>query len=133
MINKVTLIGNVGKDPESKVIPNGKKVTKFSLATTDGYGEKKKTSWHNIVLWSDKADMIKTGDRIYIEGRIDYSCWDKPDGTKAYKTEIIGNIWQFMNYKPLAGDNYTKNTGVPYEDASTKPDMPKSQGDDLPF
>ena len=100
-VNKVILVGNLGKDPEVKYTPSGTAVAKFSLATNEGYKDKagqwqERTEWHNIVAWQRLAEIVgeyvKKGSKVYIEGRLQTSSWDdKETGQKKYKTEIIAN------------------------------------------
>jgi single-strand DNA-binding protein len=100
-VNKVILIGNLGKDPEVKYTPQGTPVAKFSLATNERYKDKEgqwqdRTEWHNIVLWQRLAEIageyLKKGSKVYIEGRLQTHSWDdKQSGQKKYMTEIIGN------------------------------------------
>jgi single-strand DNA-binding protein len=100
-LNKVMLIGNVGNDPEIRTTPNGSKVAQLNLATTrtwNGAGgdKQEKTEWHRCVLWNVKgsglADVVeryvKKGDRLYIEGRVEYRQWQDKDGQTKYMTEI---------------------------------------------
>jgi single-strand DNA-binding protein len=96
--NKVQLIGNLGKDPEIKELDGGRKVAKFSLATTESYkndaGEKiSETSWHNIVAWNGLASIaekyLNKGREVAVEGRITYRNYEDKDGQKKYFTEII--------------------------------------------
>ena len=100
-VNKVILIGNLGKDPEVKVTPSGTPVAKFTLATNERYKDKNgqwqdRTEWHNLVAWQRTAEIIgeyvKKGSKIYVEGRLQTSSWDdKSTGEKRYRTEIIVN------------------------------------------
>ena len=100
-VNKVILIGNLGKDPEVKYTPSGTAYAKFSLATNERYKDKSgnwqdKTEWHNIVAWQRTAEIageyLKKGRSVYIEGRIQTRSWDdKTSGQKKYMTEIIAN------------------------------------------
>jgi single-strand DNA-binding protein len=96
--NRVQLIGNLGKDPEVKEFEGGKKVAKFSLATTESYkndeGEKiSETSWHNVVAWNGLATIaekyLNKGKEVAVEGRISYRNYEDKDGVKKYFTEII--------------------------------------------
>ncbi len=98
--NRVQLIGNLGQDPETKTFENGKKVTKFTLATNDDYknGEGQKvseTTWHNIVAWNGLADIagkyLKKGQQVAVEGRIAYRNFEDKKGVTKYITEIILN------------------------------------------
>src|SRR5438067_4573937 len=100
-VNKVTLLGNLGKDPEVKYTPQGTAVAKITLATNERYKDKDgnwqdRTEWHNIVLWQRLAEIageyLKKGSKVYIEGRIRNDSWeDKQTGEKKYRTEIVGN------------------------------------------
>ena len=100
-VNKVILIGNLGKDPEVKVTPSGTPVAKFSLATNERYKDKNgqwqdRTEWHNLVAWQRTAEIIgeyvKKGSKIYVEGSLRTSSWDdKNTGEKKYRTEIVVN------------------------------------------
>jgi single-strand DNA-binding protein len=100
-VNKVILIGNLGKDPEVKYTPSGTTVAKFSLATNERYKDKSgewqdRTEWHNIVAWQRLAEIVgeyvKKGSKLYIEGRLQTSSWDdKESGQKRYKTEVVAN------------------------------------------
>ncbi|HET9183534.1 MAG TPA: single-stranded DNA-binding protein [Candidatus Angelobacter sp.] len=100
-VNKVILLGNLGKDPEIKYTPSGTPVARFSLATNERYKDKsgewqERTEWHNIVAWQRLAEIVgeyvKKGSKLYIEGRLQTSSWeDKQSGEKKYKTEIVAN------------------------------------------
>ena len=100
-VNKVILVGNLGKDPEVKYTPQGTAIAKFSLATTEKRKDKAgewqdATEWHNIVAWGRTAEVageyLKKGRPVYIEGRIHNNSWDdKETGQKKYRTEIIVN------------------------------------------
>ncbi len=100
-INKVTLIGNLGRDVETKYTPQGTPLAKFSLATTEKFKGKdgqwnEKCEWHNIVLWSKLAEIaseyLRKGSKVYIEGRLQTESWDdKTTGQKKYMTTIVGN------------------------------------------
>jgi single-strand DNA-binding protein len=98
--NRVTLIGNLGQDPETKTTETGKKVTHFTLATKDGYknadGQKvSETTWHNIVAWNGLADIagkyLKKGKEVAVEGRIVYRNYEDKKGATKYITEIVLN------------------------------------------
>ena len=96
--NRVTLIGNLGQDPETKTTETGKKVSNFTLATNDGYknadGQKiSETTWHNIVAWNGLADIagkyLKKGKEVAVEGRIVYRTYEDKNGVTKYITEIV--------------------------------------------
>jgi single-strand DNA-binding protein len=107
-VNKCILIGNLGKDPESKNLESGNTVTTFSLATSESYKDKQgnkvdQTEWHNIVLWGKLAEIaskyLKKGSSIYLEGKIRTRSWDDKDGNKKYTTEIIGESFTMLGKK----------------------------------
>jgi single-strand DNA-binding protein len=104
-VNKVILVGNVGKDPETRYLDENTPVCKFPLATSETYrnrdGEKiEQTEWHNIVLWRGLAKVaeqyVKKGAQLYIEGRIRSRSYDDKDGVKRYITEIVGDNMQML-------------------------------------
>jgi single-strand DNA-binding protein len=98
-VNKVILIGNLGKDPEMRYMPDGKAVANFSLATSESWkdkqtGEKKeKTEWHKIAVFDKLAEIVgeyvKKGSKLYIEGKLQTRKWQAQDGTDRYSTEIV--------------------------------------------
>jgi single-strand DNA-binding protein len=100
-VNKVILLGNLGKDPEVKHTPQGTAVAKFSLATNDRYKDKEgnwqdRTEWHNITAWARTAEIageyLKKGSKVYIEGSLRTHSWDdKQSGQKKYMTEVVVN------------------------------------------
>lgn len=133
-INKVTLAGHLGKDPEVKIFENGGKVAKFSLATTEKWTTKdgtpkERTEWHNVVMNGKLADIaekhFKKGQSLYIEGTIRYSEYEK-DGQKKYITEIYANTFQFVGKKEGGASTYNE----PDFEASASP---APGDDDLPF
>ncbi len=104
-VNKVILVGNVGKDPETRYLDENTPVCKFPLATSEVYrnrdGEKvEQTEWHNVVLWRGLAKVaeqyVKKGSQLYIEGRIRSRSYDDKDGIKRYITEIVGDNMQML-------------------------------------
>ena len=113
-VNKVILIGNLGKDPEVKYTPSGTPVAKFSLATNERFKDKAgewqdRTEWHNIVAWQRLAEIVgeyvKKGQKVYIEGRIQTRSWDDKDGQKKYMTEIIANDLVLLGGRGESGDH----------------------------
>ena len=108
-VNKVILIGRLGKDPEIRSTPQGTTVAKFTMATDDRYtdrnGEKQeRTEWHNIVAWSKLAEIcgqyLKKGKLVYIEGSLRTDSWDdKETGQKRYRTEIVAQNMQMLDRK----------------------------------
>ena len=152
-LNKVMLIGNLGKDPEVKTIPSGTKVANFSLATTEKYTDKsgqkvEKTEWHKIVLWKGLAEIteryLKKGSTVYIEGKLTTRSWDDKDGQKKYITEIVADQLQMLGGKAggsQSGDgeySYSKQGQDSYGSSASKGNyqelsMPAGPEDDLPF
>jgi len=118
-LNKVTLIGRVGKDPETSFTAGGNsQLTKFSLATSEYYlknGERvEKTEWHNIVLWNKLSEnykeSIKKGSLLYLEGKIKTNKWQDKDGKNRYNTEIWGGLIRLLDKTAKdKNNNYNKN------------------------
>ncbi len=145
MVNKVILIGNLGRDPELRTIPSGQAVAKFSLATNrrwkDRDGNRQdETEWHNIVVWGRQAEIagqyLSKGRKVYIEGRIQTRSWDdKETGQKKYMTEIICE-----NFQMLGGRDDGGSYGGGGGDRPQPPGGSHDQGfdaggadDDIPF
>jgi single-strand DNA-binding protein len=148
-INKVILVGNVGKDPEVKHLENNVSVANFTLATSESYtnksGEKiTNTEWHNIVCWRGLATLaenyIKKGRQLYIDGRIRTRSYDAQDGTKRYVTEIYADTVQLLGRKEdnqSSGADFSQSGGSKVAN-ETKPEsgqgvQSNEEGDDLPF
>jgi single-strand DNA-binding protein len=148
-VNKVILVGNVGKDPEIRHLDTGVAVANFPLATSESYiaknGEKVTTTeWHNIVLWRGLAEVaekyVTKGRQLYIEGRIRTRNYDDKDGNKRYITEIYGDTMQMLGSKndDKTGTNQYNSQGnstmAPQSTVPNEPDIDESGGDeDLPF
>lgn len=107
-VNKVILVGNLGKDPELKYTPSGDAVCSFSIATTEKFKGRdgqmqEKTEWHNIVAWRQLAEIcgkyLHKGKQVYIEGKIQSRSYDDRDGNKRYITEIIADQMQMLGSK----------------------------------
>lgn len=138
-LNKVMVIGNLGRDPEIRVTPQGQKVATFSIATTERYkdragNQQEKTEWHNIVAWRKLADIIeryvKKGSSIYVEGKLTTRSWDDPQsGQKRYKTEIVANQMQMLGGRGDQGGGFNQDTHST-DFSQAQQDMPE---DDLPF
>ena len=103
-VNKVILLGNVGRDAEVRYTQSGTAVANCSLATSEAFGKgddrKEETTWHNLVFWGKQAETagtwIKKGKQLYVEGRIQTRDWTDPQGVKHYKTEIVVQSFQFI-------------------------------------
>jgi single-strand DNA-binding protein len=117
--NRVQLIGNLGQDPETKTLENGKKVVRFTLATDDSYknGEGQKieeTTWHNIIAWNGLGDIaakyLKKGRQVAVEGRIVYRTYEDKKGVTKNITEIVLNdLMLLRSGKDQGKDNQTKD------------------------
>jgi single-strand DNA-binding protein len=144
-VNKVILVGRLGKDPEVRNLENGASVANFTLATSESYkdrttGEKKEvTEWHNIVLWKSLAEIsqkyLHKGDMVYIEGKLRTRSWEK-EGVTRYTTEVVADNLTMLSTKGTGGSSAASNSpsvasasdnfkaGATAADTST---------DDLPF
>ena len=137
-VNKVILIGNLGKDPEIRYLDNGTPVVNFPIATTETYknkqGEKvSQTEWHNIVLWRGLAEVaeqwLKKGSSVYIEGKIRNRKWEDKEGNTRYNTEILGD-----NMTMLGGKRHDETLSEAKSDkASLETTSTNKEDDDLPF
>lgn len=136
-VNKVILIGNLGKDPEVFSFETGVKKVTFSLATTEIYRNKEgqdveQTEWHNIVVWRSLADIaekfLRKGSQVYIEGRIRYRTYEK-DGQKKYITDIEADNINMLG----ARHNNENNTGYEQNNVTTPSAPIAPETDDLPF
>jgi single-strand DNA-binding protein len=131
-VNKVILVGNLGKDPEVRHLEGGTAVANFTLATTEVYKDKagnrqEQTEWHNVVVWRGLAEIaekyLKKGMTIYVEGRLRTRSWDDKEGHKRYTTEVVGDTFTILSKKEI-----TSSPGTEDHNSS----LPKT-GDDLPF
>ncbi|HXB40519.1 MAG TPA: single-stranded DNA-binding protein [Bacteroidia bacterium] len=129
-INKVILVGNLGKDPEMRKLEGGVTRVNFSLATTEYYKDKEgrrieQTEWHNIVLWRSVAEnaerLLKKGNTIYLEGKIQTRKWQDKDGVQRSITEIVGETFQLIKRQDPNAQTDTNTPSGP------------TGGDDLPF
>lgn len=146
-LNKVMLIGNLGKDPEVRYTASGTAVASFSLATSEKFKNKsgeweEKTEWHNVTLWARLAEIageyLSKGKTVYIEGRLQTRKWQDRDGKDRYTTEIVGEKMQMLSGKGEGGGGGRQGGGRPagdehggggpsYEEPVFNPD------DDIPF
>lgn len=139
-LNKVMLIGNVGRDPEIRHLANNSMVARFPLATSEKFKSKsgetqEQTEWHNIVCWRSLAELsekyIKKGSRIYVEGRIRTSSWlDKNTQEKRYSTEIFADSVVLLDRSPASSNQGSTNAE---EIISSSVSPINSDDDDLPF
>ena len=132
-VNKVIVLGNLGKDPELRHLPNGDAVCNFSLATTESWKDKDgnkqdKTEWHNVVIFRKLAEIageyLKKGRPVYIEGRLQTRKWQDKEGKDRYTTEIVADQMQMLGSREEAKE-VVKPTQAPtgFEDMA----------DDIPF
>ncbi len=141
-VNKVILVGNLGKDPEVRALETGVKVARFSLATTESYKDRNtgervdQTEWHNIVLWRGLAEVseryLKKGSQVYIEGKLQTRSYEDKDGVTKYSTEIVGQTMTMLGGK--GGDN--SPSSAPSEEPkniNTKAAAEDDETNDLPF
>ncbi|HEY3369217.1 MAG TPA: single-stranded DNA-binding protein [Prolixibacteraceae bacterium] len=140
-VNKVILVGHVGRDPETKHLDKGVAVSNFSLATTENYiaktGEKiSNTEWHNIVAWRGLAEIVdkyvKKGSQLYIEGRLKTRNYEK-DGVKHYVTEVFADELQLLGKREGQAEMPGNNVQKEQLQAVGEPDLSQPEEDDLPF
>ncbi|NCC99409.1 MAG: single-stranded DNA-binding protein [Bacteroidia bacterium] len=153
-VNKVILLGNVGKDPEVRYVDNNVAVANFTLATTergyttrDGKTIPDRTEWHNIVVWRGLAETaekyVKKGMQLYVEGKIQTRSWTDKDGNKRSTVDILGDVMQMLGRKIDNGNSDSNQIEVPAPEkkvvSSKKSEeepfasVPQQDGDDLPF
>jgi single-strand DNA-binding protein len=145
-VNKVILVGNLGKDPEVRHLENGAVVANFSLATSESYKDRNSgelitnTDWHNIVLWRGLAEIAekyaKKGDKIYIEGKLKSRSYQDQDGVTKYITEVLGDNLVLLGRQEGGNNSNPQNNTTAA--APAKPSVNEMTGetnddDDLPF
>ena len=147
-INKVILIGNLGRDPETRYAQNGSAVTNFSVATSESWRDRttgenqERTEWHNVVCFARLAEIageyLRKGSKVYIEGSLRTSSWEQ-DGQKRYRTEIMARELQMLDSRGGApagdqggGGGYAPSQSAPMDNAPTLPDDSDFE-DDIPF
>jgi len=151
MINKVLLIGNLGKDPEIKHFDNGGSVAKFSVATNENYLDKsgewqKKTEWHDIVVWNKNAEraekQLKKGQMVYVEGKLTHRKWQDDQGNNRYNTEVVAQTFRLLERREQSqvGAGFSNfpspessNAPAAQNTAPKTPQASDSMDDDLPF
>jgi single-strand DNA-binding protein len=140
-VNKVILIGRLGRDPEVRSLDSGVTVANFTLATTEVYrdrtsGERKETTeWHNVVLWRNLAEIaqkyLHKGDMVYIEGKLRTRSWEK-DGVTRYTTEVVADNMTLLSPRNSSGSgNESSASAKPAPDITQLPETGAT--DDLPF
>jgi single-strand DNA-binding protein len=136
-VNKVILVGNLGRDPEVRATPSGQSVCNFSVATTERFTDRAgqqrdQTEWHNVVVWGKQADLcgqyLKKGRQVYVEGRLTTRQYEAKDGTgKRYRTEVVAQRVQFLGGRAAGIDDVGSDFG-PGPDAP-----PPADDEDIPF
>ncbi len=145
-VNKVILIGNLGRDPEVRYMPSGSAVTNVTIATTDSWKDKQtgdkqeRTEWHNVVFYNRLAEIageyLKKGSKVYVEGSLRTRKWqDKNTGADRYTTEIIANEMQMLDSKGSGSAPFNRDTSASSDES--KPEMAAATlddfDDDIPF
>ena len=138
-VNKVILIGNLGKDPEVRHLENGTAVASFPIATSETYKDKtsgeriSNTDWHNIVIWRGLAEVaekyLHKGDKVYIEGKLKTRTWQDKEGATRYTTEVVADNMTMLG---KVGENSGSTPEAPTA-TSAAPEIPSDDSDDLPF
>ena len=141
-VNKVILVGNLGKDPEVRYLDSGVAVANFTLATTENYKNKQgervsQTEWHNIVLWRGLAEVaekwLKKGSSIYVEGKIRNRKWEDKDGNTRYNTEVLADNMTMLGSRSSSAE---LNSNVDNSINSSEKSLNSNEldnSDDLPF
>jgi single-strand DNA-binding protein len=120
MVNKVILIGNLGKAPEVRRLDNGNTVAKFSIATNESWRDKSgewqtQTEWHDIVVWgklAEKAETLDKGATLYVEGKLTHRTWEDKDGNKRKTTEVVANYFRVIGGKSDNGSATAQKSQV---------------------
>ena len=150
-INKVILVGNCGKDPETRYMPSGGAVTNITLATSEGWkdkqtGEQKeRTEWHTVVFFNRLAEIageyLRKGSQVYVEGSLRTRKWQDKNGQDRYTTEIVASEMQMLGSKGGGGDSYASAQSSSSSSSSSSDRRPEPAGamvddrfdDDIPF
>jgi single-strand DNA-binding protein len=141
-VNKVILVGNLGRDAELRYTPGGAAVATLNLATTEVWNDKEgqrqeKTEWHRVILWGKQAETLnqylQKGKQIYVEGRLQTRQWDDKDGNKRYTTEVRGDRVVLLS-SGGGGGGGSRGGGMRSEMPQGEPDaVPELSEDDIPF
>lgn len=142
-VNKVILVGNLGKDPEVRHLENGTAVANFPIATSESYKDREgnrvdQTEWHNVVVWRKLAEIaqsyLKKGSQIYLEGKLRTRSWDDQQGNKRYTTEVVADTFTMLGKRE---DSQNTQGGGNYNTPASTPAAPQNNAveeeDDLPF
>jgi single-strand DNA-binding protein len=138
-LNRVLLIGNLGKDPEVRFTPGGRAVARFPIATSEVWQDQEgqrqeRTEWHNVVVWGKQAETcgqyLSKGRQVFLEGSIRSRQYDDKEGNKRYITEVIAQRVQFLGSR---GDGGGQRSAAASPGASEPPPAPMGEDDDIPF
>ena len=139
-VNKVILVGNLGKDPEVRHTPSGAAVANFSIATNEAWNNREgqreeRTEWHRVVAFGKLAEIcgqyLKKGKQVYIEGRLQTRSWDDRDGNKRYTTEIVATTMTMLG---RAGEGPSESYAPPIDEGGfSGPSSSGPEDDDIPF
>jgi len=138
-VNKVILIGHLGKDPEVRHLENGTAVANFTLATSESYKDKQgnridQTEWHNVVVWRGLAEVaekfLKKGSQVYVEGKLRTRSWEDQTGNKRYTTEIVADNFTMLSKRDENNQAPASQTPPP---TTVQNSAPVDEADDLPF
>lgn len=142
-VNKVILVGNVGKDPEVRYSQSGTPVANFSLATNERFKGRndewqERTEWHSIVAWQRLAEIVgeyvSKGSKIYVEGKIQTSSWeDRQSGERKYRTEIVARELLLLGPRENGGGDHQSPTSDDHEDQRSQTSSSESVDEDIPF
>jgi single-strand DNA-binding protein len=141
-VNKAIIVGNLGNDPEVRSTPGGARVATISVATNRRWSSRsgemqEETQWHRIIAWNKLAEIVeqylKKGDRVYVEGRIQYRQWEDQNGQKRFSTEIVANDMVMLGGRGEAAFETQKAPTYGGEDYEDFPAESLEEGDDLPF
>jgi len=139
-VNKVILVGNLGKDPEVRHLENGTAVANFTIATSESYKDREgnrvdQTEWHNVVVWRKLAEIaenyLKKGSQIYLEGKLRTRSWEDQQGNKRYTTEVVADTFTMLGKKEDSSN--PQNSFTPSNNSSTSKQEKLEEEDDLPF
>ena len=148
MVNRVILVGNLGRDPEIRTLENGAKVAKFSIATNENYKDKsgewqKQTEWHEIVAWRALADRaessLKKGASVYLEGKLSTRSWQDKDGNNRKTTEVVASYFRIINRPGSSEEGGSNNFPNANDDPGMSGNLTNNDhsvegaDDDLPF
>ena len=147
-VNKVILVGNLGRDPETRYMPDGGAITNVSIATTDKWKDKngemqEKTEWHRVAFFGKLAEIageyLKKGSQVYVEGRLQTRKWQDKDGQDKYTTEIVANVMQMLGSRSGGGERDSAPRGERTTQAAEAKPAKAGGGkfddfeDDIPF